>query len=367
MRRVLFCVAVFGVLASGLSRAQSQHASRTPADTSIVDRVLGGNWLVLPFVSYAPDTKLSAGLLAGYYQSERAGRPASSVQSTILATQERQLVVQVTPEWYVGGGRWRLLGDLQAAHFPDSFYGIGGDTPEAAEEGYTDRYVLVDWTAQRRLRPHLRAGPRVFLRASRVTEPDSGGVIAQGRVPGAEDNVVAGIGGAVQWDARDSRYYPTTGTYAEMRATLHSAAWGSDYTFGRVETDLRAYRPLGVGVLAGQVYTEAVAGTAPLQVLPLLGGPERLRGYREGRLRDDVYWTAQAEYRFPLFWRFKATAFAAVGEVGPRIGPVLVRDVEAAVGVGGRLRLNDDGVHGRVDLAYSPTGIELYLSLGEAF
>jgi hemolysin activation/secretion protein len=134
-----------------------------------------------------------------------------------------------------------------------------------------------------------------------------------------------------------------------------------------VETDLRAYRPLGIGVLAGQVYTEAVTNTAPFQLLPLLGGPSRLRGYREGRFRDDVYWTAQAEYRMPLFWRFKATTFAAVGEVGPRVGGKLVQDVEAAVGIGGRLQLNDDGVHGRVDIAYGRSGLEFYLSLGEAF
>jgi hypothetical protein len=44
-----------------------------------------------------------------------------------------------------------------------------------------------------------------------------------------------------------------------------------------------------------------------------------------------------------------------------------VKGVETAVGLGGRLRLTEDGVHGRVDLAYSRTGVELYLSLGEAF
>ena len=368
MRRVLLCVALLVMVSSAASRAQSEYAAATPAaDTSIVDRVLGGNWLVLPFVSYAPDTKLSVGLLAGYYQSERAGRPASSVQSTIMVTQERQLVMQVTPEWYLNGGQWRLWGDLQAAHFPNTFYGIGGDTPEAAAEDYTARYVQFDITAQRRLRPHLRVGPRVFLRVGSVTNPDKGGTIERGGVPGADGGVTAGLGASAQWDARDSRYYPTTGAYADLKATLYSAAWGSDYTFGRVETDLRAYRPLGIGVLAGQVYTEAVTNTAPFQLLPLLGGPARLRGYQEGRFRDDVYWTAQAEYRMPLFWRFKATTFAAVGEVGPRVGAKLVQDVEAAVGIGGRLQLNDDGVHGRVDIAYGRSGLEFYLSLGEAF
>jgi outer membrane protein assembly factor BamA len=169
------------------------------------------------------------------------------------------------------------------------------------------------------------------------------------------------------WDARDNIYYPTTGSYAEFVATLYSAAWGSDFTFGRVKADLRGYRSVGPGVLAGQVYTDAVVGNAPFQLLPLLGGSIRMRGYREGRFRDDVYWAVQAEYRVPLFWRFKAAAFVSAGEVGPRVGAPLVNGVETAAGLGGRLRFTDTGVHGRVDLAYSPTGLELYLSLGEAF
>ncbi|PSQ97598.1 MAG: hypothetical protein BRD55_01640 [Bacteroidetes bacterium SW_9_63_38] len=368
MSRLFVCVVVAAVLGAGPAWGQSHRATAPPvADTSIVDRVLGGNWLVLPFASYAPNTGVAGGLLAGYYQTEQPGRPASSVQSTATVTQKRQLIVQVAPEWYLEEGRWRVLGDGQAAHFPNTFYGIGGETPESAAEDYTARYVLFDLTVQRRLRPNLRVGPRVFVRAGTVTEPERGGTIAREGVPGADGGLTAGIGSALQWDARDRRYYPTTGTYATVDALLHSAAWGSDYTFGRGRTDLRAYRPLGIGVLAGQVYAEAVTGTAPFQLLPLLGGPDRLRGYQEGRFRDNVYWTAQAEYRFPLFWRFKATTFAALGEAGPRVGVPLVQDVEVAVGIGGRLQLNEDGVHGRVDVAYGREGLEFYLSLGEAF
>lgn len=345
--------------------APSPEEAATRDSTASVENE--ADWLLLPFASYAPETKLSAGGVVGYYRPERAGGAASSVQATVTVTQKRQLIVQAAPELYLDGGQWRVQGALQAAHFPDAFYGVGGDAPARAEEEFTSRYVQLDGTAQQRVRPNLRAGPRLFVRAGSVTDPDSGGVVDRGRVPGADGGVTAGLGGSVFWDARNSRYYPITGSYAEVVATLHSAAWGSDYTFGRLKTDLRGYRPLGPGVLAGQVYTEAVAGTAPFQLLPLLGGSNRMRGYREGRLRDDVYWTTQVEYRFPLFWRFKATAFASVGEVGQRVGGSLANDVEAAVGLGGRLRLTDNGVHGRLDLAYSRTGIELYVSLGEAF
>jgi hypothetical protein len=355
------------VLATLSASAQAQSPGGETQATDTTAATADADWLLLPFASYSPDTKLAGGIVGGYYQPTQGERPGSSVQSTITVTQRRQVIVQATPELYLSGGQWRVQGDLQAAHFPNSFYGIGGDTPASAEEQYTARYALIDATAQRRLRPHLHVGPRLYVRTGTVMDPDSGGLLAQERVPGADGGLTAGLGGTVFWDARNSLYYPTAGTYADLGATLYSAVWGSEYTFVHLKADARGYRSVGWGLLAGQVYAEGVLGDAPFELLPLLGGPDRMRGYREGRFRDHAYWTAQVEYRAPLFWRFKATAFASVGEVGPRVGAALVDNVEAAVGIGGRLRLTDDGVHGRVDVAYSRTGPELYLSLGEAF
>ncbi len=343
---------------------QAQPADTTdapPPSTAATTNQESADWLLLPFVSYAPRTKLSGGGTVGYY------RPSSNVEAVFEVTQREQLTIQLSPELYLDGGRWRVEGELRATHFPDSFYGIGGDTPIEAEEEYTARYLQVDGRAQRRIRPNFRVGPRVFVRTGTVDPDSSGGLLAQRRVAGATGGQTIGLGASAFWDARNSLYYPTKGTYAEVEGTLYSALWESDYTYGHLRTDFRGYRPLGIGVLAGQVVTSAVLGSAPFQRLPELGGSNQMRGYRGGRFRDDVYWTVQAEYRFPLFWRFKGTTFASAGEVGPRIGSSLFGGVEAAVGMGGRLRFTEDGVHGRLDVAYSRTGIELYLSLGEAF
>ena len=352
---------VLGVFVA-LSFAQPIHAQE--ADTTGAGEADG---LVLPYASYAPTTEIAVGLVAGYYRASRPGRRGSSVATTVTGTQRRQLIAEVEPELYLAGGRWRVEGQLIASEYPDFLYGIGGDTPASAETAYTARYATVDLSGQRRVRPRLRVGPRLFVRTGTVTDVDAGTPLAQGAVPGADGGTTVGVGASALWDARSRRYDPARGTYAEASLVAHSAAWGSDYTFGRLTTDWRGYRPLGRGVGAAQVYTEAVIGTAPFPLLPLLGGSDRMRGFREGRYRDDVYWTAQAEYRVPLFWRFKAAAFASVGAVGPRVDVALLEHAVAAAGVGGWLRLTDDGVHGRLDLAYSESGVEVYVSLGEAF
>lgn len=368
-RSILIALLItFGAVVCRPGQAQPAGGDVASAqDTSTTGETESASWLFLPYASYAPDTKFAGGLTFGYYRPEQPDGSASNVQTTLTVTQRRQLIAGVETELYLADGRWRGEGQIKASHFPNSFYGIGGDTPASAEEAYTERYALLDLTAQRRVRPNLRIGPRVFVRGETVRDPEAGGLIDRRRVDGAEGGVTAGLGLSAFWDGRNSLYYPTTGSYAEVVFTLHSAAWGSDYTFGRVKADLRGYRSVGPGTLAGQVYAESVMGTTPFQQLPLLGGSSHMRGYRDGRFRDDVYWTVQSEYRFPLFWRFKGVVFASVGEVGPRIGGDLVEDVETAIGIGGRLRLTEDGVHGRLDIAYSPTGIEPYVSMGEAF
>lgn len=361
----LLLVGVLAVPAAGQTQADSSASNR--ADSSATSDERDPEWLVLPFASYAPSTKLSGGVVASMYTSASPGGRPSSVEVILQGTQRRQLIAQLQPELYLDEGMWRVQGELLISKYPNVFYSIGGDTPVGVEEEYTARYGLLDVRAERRIHPNLRVGPRVFMRAGTISKSDPGGLIARGLVAGADGGFNGGIGVSALWDGRDNIYYPTTGSYVETVATWYSAAWGSDHTFGHLTTDLRGYNSLGSGVLAVQAYGEAVAGRAPFQLLPLLGGGERMRGYREGRFRDDLYWAVQAEYRMPLFWRAKGTVFAGAGEVGPRIGPDLFRDVETAVGVGGRLRLTDGGVHGRVDLAYGPSGVELYMELGEAF
>lgn len=362
MRHLLLTLLLAGGVA-GPIQAQSQDSSATSSDTTAT----GADWLIVPYVSYTPSTKIALGGAVGYYRTAPPGRSPSQVELSLNVTQRRQISAEIAPQLYLNAEQLRIKGKLRGSKYPGSFHGIGGDTPETAKESYTSRHGVLDFILQRRIRPNLHVGPRVFVRVGAITDSEANGLIENNRVMGADGGTTVGLGGAILRDTRDNRYFPTTGTYAEAVVTWYSSAWGSDYTFGYLETDLRNYRSMGPGVLAGQIYTSSVVGRAPFLLLPQLGGADQMRGYRSGRFRDNVLWSAQIEYRFPLFWRFKGAAFTSAGEVGPRMGTALFEEVGVAAGLGGRLRLTDSGLHGRLDVAYSRTGIEFYLAVGEAF
>ena len=102
-------------------------------------------------------------------------------------------------------------------------------------------------------------------------------------------------------------------------------------------------------------------------MLPQLGGMLRMRGYREGRFRDDVTASVQAEWRFPVWWRFDGALFAGTGAVSARISTFGAEGLEVAGGAGLRFRLNDAGVHLRLDYALGKEGGGLYITAAQPF
>jgi outer membrane translocation and assembly module TamA len=95
-----------------------------------------------------------------------------------------------------------------------------------------------------------------------------------------------------------------------------------------------------------------------------------LRGYYQGRFRDQVMVTLQAEYRLPVFWRIGLVGFAEAGQVAPRAGDLAVDAFKASLGGGLRFLLAPrEGVNIRADYGWG-FGVGaggFYLAIGEAF
>lgn len=341
--------------------ASGQAASDSTDDTS-------GSVLVLPNVFYTPETKIAGGLVLGYYRPLDPQSPPSSIQLAAIYTQRQQFYVQFMPEAFWNRGSWWVDGEVWLSRYPDAFYGIGPLAPSAQEEEYTARIADGQGSIQRQVRPGWRAGLHLRMRTETVTEVADGGVLDMQPIPGRTGGTTLGGGLVTTWDRRDNLYFPRNGSYIEARAMLHRASVEVRHTFTRLLVDARYYWPvIRRHVFAAQVYAEAVGGTVPFQLMPLLGGADLMRGYREGRYRDNVLGIIQGGYRFPLVWRFKGALFANAGNIAPRLGRFQLSGLKYAVGGGLRLRLNDEGVHGRVDYAISPDGGALYITLLEAF
>ncbi len=342
------------------------HAQSEPApDTSDVSE---SSWFVLPNVFYTPETDLAGGVVAGYIMYIAPESYPSSLLVSAIVTRNRQFLLGLKPELYTSENRSRYAAEIGFQEYPDLFYGLGPDAPESAEESYTARRFFARLFVERAAWENFRLGLRYSFYYERIKDIEEGGLLDLGQIPGRMESRLSGFGVTIVYDTRDNLYYPRRGSYVEAFALAHTRLTGSRLTMRRFVVNARTYTSVHPDhILVAQAYGEAVAGTVPFTVLPLLGGNELLRGYLEGRFRDDVVAIVQGAYRFPLFWRFRGELFAGAGNVAERLNALELKSVKAAAGAGIRFRLNPEDLHVRMDFAIGSEGGAVYITIGEAF
>ncbi|MDZ4699130.1 MAG: BamA/TamA family outer membrane protein [Rhodothermales bacterium] len=369
--RMCVLVLVCGVVCIGSAMLAARPvAAQRPASESSADTtdVVKRSWVVLPSLFYTPRTKIGGGGSVRFFPERlRSGRP-SVIEASVIYTQRRQTIISLSPDIFFDGDRRRVFGSMLYFNFPDRFYGIGNDQPLRASESYTSRVVSGLVGGEQEVLPGFRVGLTAWVRRERLSDLEPEGVLAGGTLPGSEGNWVVGPGAYVRWDTRDDLFYPSRGAYARLSWMYFDPAFGGDFQFSRAGVDLRRFWSLGWDqILAVQLQGLAVAGGAPFQLYPEVGGSELLRGYAQGRYKDRLVLALQAEYRLWVYGPVGFALFGSAADVQPAVRHLLSDPFILSGGAGLRFLMNEQGVNFRVDYAWGRDGGALYISVGEAF
>jgi hypothetical protein len=326
----------------------------------------------LPFVYYSPETKLAFGV--GGVLNFRAGRlkeqtRTSSIWAYASYNLARQFTVLIKPEVYVKGNSLIFDGSLRYERTPQDFYGVGNDTLSADRESFTPRIFAVEIGVKRRVLGALFGGLRFDFERLTMEKVETGGLLDAGDIIGSRGGMIAGLGASLGWDTRDAVLFPRDGALLQFSADAYGAAAGSDFTFNRLEIDLRKYLPLGTDrVLALQTYVVSTGGDVPFYKLALLGGDSHLRGYYKGRFRDKGLVLFQAEYRVLITKRIGVAGFAGLADIFSGFKELGQGNVKFSAGCGLRYVINKrDGATVRFDMAWGEASFGLYITAQEAF
>jgi outer membrane protein assembly factor BamA len=328
-----------------------------------------------PYAYYTPETQLAVGvggIMTFYTESAVALRPSKLTLSAYYTTNE-QYKISLGTQIFLSANRVVLTANANRGFYVDKFWGIGNDTPETGNESYelkgwgldADVLVpsLVKWSRG------SQVGLQFHFRTDEIPSARDNPYLQDDEILGVEGGVVSGVG--IQWsvDTRDSVFYPRSGIYSKLRYLTHGEALGSDYSFYRSELDLRWYGSIGADrVLALQALAINLGGSMPFYELAALGGSRIMRGYYQGRYRDEIYFAVQAEIRSHLWRRFGWVAFAGLGEVGDDPEDLTLPLLRVSYGGGLRLLFDrDKHINLRVDLGIQPEGSGVYFGLEEAF
>jgi len=268
--------------------------------------------------------------------------------------------------------RWRLRGMVSHMDIRYDFFGIGEDAGQAGRSIPLEQEIdFAVGSALRRVREGLYLGASaVWMRTSvELRSPPAGPP-----PPSSEDQTSTDLfapGMQAELDTRNDDYWPRAGSLANLRANFFSEDLGSSRDFQRYAASSSWYTNLrgDALILATNVNGAAAAGDAPFYMLPTIGGGKYgLRGYQQGRYRDRVVTTLQAELRFHTQGRLGATVFGGFGQVAPSLGELTEARVLPAGGAGLRYQLTRQyPMHLRADYAWGIDDGLLYFAVSEAF
>ena len=329
-----------------------------------------GDNVIVPIVLYTPETHVGlGGLFVHFFRPppERKHARVSSVAFLAIATTRRQAIVEAHPDFYFMDEDLHLFAKLEYQYFPDSFWGVGSRTPDRAEERYRRERLRFRPNGLYRMVGRLYGGLSADAMEYRAEYGD-GGLFATQDFPGERGGVTAGFGPALSYDSRDNPVSARSGTL--LGATfLWFPKPTSRYAFRKLLLEARQFFDLGrTHAIGARFYGELQGGNTPYYHLAMLGGDELLRGYYLGRYRDETLVALEAEYRYPLFWRFGGVLFAGAGQVADDPVDLPSEPLRWAVGGGLRFSLADrERLNLRFDLGFAPTSWGAYFTAREAF
>ena len=341
------------------------QSDSTPQDTTQRSRTT-----ILPIVSYSEVTGVQYGatLFRGFRVADRPDtRPSSVSLYAALTTKDHAKAYAQLDRWSADNAT-RSRARVEYISYPLPFFGIGRTTADSAEEWYSSGVTTVQFFVDRAWRPSLFLHGGLRYTRSRLREFEAGGLLDGDVAPGATGSDVITTSAGVVFDSRNDVGAPRSGTYARVVPSVTARILGSDAAFRRLTIDLRRYRPLGSHVLAFQVQYDGIAGTAPFDLMPMIGADTAMRGYPRGRFRDQHAFTTQAEWRSTQWRRFGAGLFTGAGTVAPSVPDLWYGAWYPSAGAGVRYVLSPRyRTIVRADLAIGRGSFGIHLGIGEAF
>lgn len=381
-RSIVCCVVLAVVFQQAHAQSDSVRAPRKPFVLRTIDwgyRIIEGDsahprkYYIFPFpiIAYKPETRWILGVSVTHiFRASKDGitRP-SYARLNFAYSQEKQFSVRPSVEWFTKNNKWNIRALYGYTNFAENFWGIGKNTPSFNKELYSFNQHKASLKVACQLMPHVFVGVQYGMEQLYNIHPLKGGLFESSNLTGGNGYFVSGAGGILYYDDRDHVYFPHQGQLIELSGIFNQKALGSEYTFSAITLDARKYVHLWKeNVLAMQGFVNLNQGTIPFRMLGVIGSDVFMRGYYNGRFRDNHSMAFQAELRKTIWGPVGCVVFAGGGTVANKPSD-LVSGIKPNIGLGLRVKaIPRERVNVHIDWGFGENGINaLYVGLNEAF
>lgn len=320
---------------------------------------------------YTPETRFgfgAAGVCIFNFKNDSLYAPRSSVNLGFTYTQNKQILFYLPYILFIKNRSYQVYGELAYNRYNFNFYGVGNNQPQNFVEKYGVQFPRLRFTALKKIRRSLYMGLRYAYDQFSLFNLDLGGQLVNKTIPGSTGGTISGLGAVALYDTRDNIFYPTKGIWSELVVYRDDKLTGSSFNYTRIAFDFCKYFNYKKNVLALNAYSIYSDSDLPFFQMGILGGQKKMRGFYEGRYRDNNVLVFQAEYRRHLFWLLGFTVFGDVGQVAARYDRFNNQNWRYTYGAGLRLTIDKvQKINLRIDVGVGNGKVLPYFTIGEAF
>jgi outer membrane protein assembly factor BamA len=329
-------------------------------------------FFAVPILAYRPETRWMLGLSLSHIfrsrQSDSVTRP-STIRLNVTYTQNDQSSIRPYIDYFSAANKWNVRAIYTYTDFAEYYWGIGNTTPSDNRELYHFKSSKLNAKISRQIFPGVYAGIQYVVdQMFQMRYEDNSNLLKSG-VTGFRGSYVSGAGPVIFFDNRDNIYFPSKGFFIELSNSNFNSVLGSHYTYNNVLADARKYVSWGgENVIATQAYMNLNFGDAPFRQIGTIGSDMLMRGYYNGRYRDQHAWGFQTELRKQIWGPLLLTAFVGAGNVGANASN-LFQNIKPNAGIGARFKaIPREKFNIRLDYGWGSGGISaFYVTMGEAF
>jgi outer membrane protein assembly factor BamA len=333
------------------------------------------NYLVIPILFRSIETKWAIGA-SGSLSFKTSPKNdsltrTSTIQGIVMFTERHQSIQALDASIFFPKENYIFYLQSSHSYFPDKFWGLGSNTAHIKHEDYNFSQVYLFTQLKKKLIKNVFAGLIYEFQNVYSINHYKNKLFDTTMICGKEKHIVSGLGASICFDNRNSSYWPTKGALIQIsyRAAVKSFL-NSNYTNLKTIIDVRYFKKVHkTSVFALQLYALLNFSESPIRELAMLGGANNLRGFYQGRYRDDKMTSFIGEYRIPIYKRFGVCVFGGLGCVYKAAKDITANSIKSSYGAGIRLSiLPKEKLNIRVDYGFADIRNRgLYFTIGECF
>lgn len=272
----------------------------------------------------------------------------------------------------------RWLNYAEFNHLVDNYWGTGYDSGYYIKQGrkttqYTKNNFKWNPRVLKEVKPHLFVGVQTDLVYSHVLKANKHMQEEPSFVKYGDLINSLGAGAIAQYDTRDMIVNARSGMLLELSWLEYPSSWTTGTGYSILNFDYRQFESLGSidKVLAWNIRSRLGFGDIPYNQLSVAGSGNDLRGYYDGRYRDQSSASAMIEYRHTFK---KATGLSKHGFVLWTGAGQIFHSNESfdidhtlpVMGAGYRFAIQPR-INIRVDAGFGKNSSAFYINITEAF